>query len=151
MTLFHHSISLNWSWICFCNSYSAPGRSGAKRSPCKAELSYLQDAGWKGDCFCWRLCAFGWCGDVGKDYIVSLNRILLHLTGIPAIMNYKIKNLIKMRRNLRNSSTKKIICIRQTYIENYLEVWNRTNTLSPCWESSELSIGLFAPIYKTRI
>lgn len=41
MTLFSYSISLNWSCICFCNCYSAPGRSCAKRSTCKAELPSL--------------------------------------------------------------------------------------------------------------
>lgn len=117
MSLFSYSISLNWSWICFCNCYSAPGRFCGKRSTCKAELPSLPILlartwvkGWvqiSTLCSCCRLCAFGWHVDIGRDYMLSLNRILLYLTGPSVIINYKFKNLIKLKRNPRNSSIKK--------------------------------------------
>lgn len=99
--LFSYSISLNWSSICFCNCYCAPGRSCTKRSTCKAELPsltiLLANAGWKGEyrfpLFTLALC-IGWHVDVGRDYILSLNMILLDLIGLSVIINYICKNQV---------------------------------------------------------
>ena len=149
MTLFSYSISLNWSWICFCSCYSALGRSCAKRSACRAKVPSLSTLpmrcwvkGWVQISTlrsCWRLCAFGWHVDVGRDYILCLNRILLYLTGLPVIINYKLKNLKKLKRNSKNSSIK-IDLHRINFHQDYLDVWNRTNIIPPCWDSSELRI-----------
>lgn len=97
--LFSYSISLNWSSICFCNCYCAPGRFCTNRSTCKAELPSLTilpaNAGWKGECkfplFTLALC-IGWHVDVGRDYILSRNRILLYLIGLSVITNYMQKS-----------------------------------------------------------